>query len=91
MKGDWVDSTLAPPIPDLYWNTRGRAVPIADKRRLFELRQQGFTRCLPETKDGAYNPVYDRGDLPSVEKSFAQVVFRPSEVMSNILDRAIEV
>lgn len=91
MKGDWVDNALTTPVPELFWNTRGRAVPITDRRRLFELMQQGFTKCSPETKEGSYNPVYDRGDLPSVEKSFTNVFFRPSEAMPNILDRAIEI
>lgn len=65
---DWIDNPLLPPEPELFWNTRGRAVNIFDKKNITKLIQQGFVRCDENTKEGSYNPVYDRGDMPAVEK-----------------------
>lgn len=65
---DWIDNVSKPPEAELFWNTRGRAVNIYEKKKITDLIQQGFVRCDEKTKEGSYNPVYDRGDLPSVEK-----------------------
>lgn len=89
MQNDWLDNPLQPPEPELFWNTRGRAVKIHDKRKITELIQQGFVRCDEKTKEGAYNPVYDRGDMPSVEKVtpvYVKQAPKPEEYVLEVIE-----
>ena len=65
--GTLLNTTLAIPEPELFWNTRGRSVGIYDKSSITSLLQQGFVRCGPGVKPGDYNPVYDKGDATNLD------------------------
>lgn len=89
MKGEWNDNALQSPEPELFWNTRGRAVGIVDKRKAQELLQQGFVHCEPGTREGQYSPIFDKGDLPSVQSVNMVTLPDPTKDIPKFIDEGI--
>ena len=48
--------------PDLFWNLRGRAISVYEKKKISDLIKRGFIRCENGVHPGDYNPIYDKGD-----------------------------